>query len=215
MGKHEVIDSDDGQNYRKVQFFWVQAGKQYKQIFNLNCPCSMLLDAIKKHCLPRISQLLVQRLQEIKTELQTLTRHQAEHLVKEQEDAKAEVEAAAVLLAGEGEHDVSVAGKGKGKAAAKSKGPSKEEKEQEKKKLEAKQAEGVAKAALETTKSELIEEEQVLFQQLSHVKKIKEIDLTKPDGDPLNLRSNGAKYGGEVLQGNGVYHLVQVTGTDR
>mmetsp|Transcript_6054 Transcript_6054/g.11474 ORF Transcript_6054/g.11474 Transcript_6054/m.11474 type:complete len:94 (-) Transcript_6054:128-409(-) len=77
--------------------------------------------------------------------------------------------------------------------------------------MEEKARQEEAKAALEVTKNNLMEEETTLFGQLGNIKKVKDVDLFNAEGDPMNLRNNSEKYASDILHGNGVYSLVQVS----
>ena len=49
----------------------------------------------------------------------------------------------------------------------------------------------------------------------AHASGITAVDLLDKEGAPKNLREQGSTYGNEVLTGNTVYNLVQVTGERR
>jgi len=192
---------------RNVQFFWVECGRAYRQVYNSNCKCNMLLDAIYKESIPAIAKAIKDRRVDIKTEILEIERKQEEYA---EEERLAAEKAAANPAEPEVVEEPPPSASGKKKKGKDDKKKSKEEQEEEKRKLAEKQAEEEARKNLGTTKIRLGEEDEKLVSEFEALKEVKRVDLFDCDGAPRNLRNESDKYANTLLTPGAVYTLVSL-----
>lgn len=201
------------------QFLWVTCGK-VKQIYNLNCQCHMLLDAIQKDMLPKVISALESRKKEIGAEITEITRAQEEDEAKQRAEA-AEAEAKALTEgAATSEEELSATptpGKGAKppakKPAGKDKGKGDKESDEKSRQLEKKREEEEARKALAEKKAKLVEEQQKHMEEIQNVKLVNKIDLFDSEGSPCSIRNKGGAYASMCLGSTKVYTLVKVEET--
>lgn len=191
---------------REVFFFFVTAGKTFKQIYNLNCQCNVLLDAIRLDSRGYLTAAIQDRLDDIKFEKATAEEREQEIAQEAQAEAQAALAAAAQKGAEENTEEAapvkSPVKKSKGTIVTKTGGNVTDSKEKEREE---------EIASLIEKKTALDAEDEQLRGELASLEEVKAVDLFDGDGLPLNLRENGEKYATEIVKAGGAYQLVSVT----
>jgi len=228
---------DDGE--RKLLFAFTQCGN-YKQIFNTNCRCNVLLDAIRRDIVSEFTTRLngkmallradiakiQQQLDEARAVRELAEKKRAEEQKKIEEEAAKEAkkheEANKKSKEKEGHEKGKNEAKDEAKDAKAKEAKVKEAKAKEEKKgKEAKKVKGKEKddeeeadaidSGLEEQKGKLVQEYDARVKDLDFLQHVTDIDLFDAEGAPQNLRSAPTVYAKAILRCNRVYSVVAVT----